>query len=89
MDSEKRGCSRAVFVALPRTVHFRRSAKQLGHSVQIAERHYCGLVEVPIEAKTLEDAMQVSDLLEEALARLSGFSGERQPEVALRAAVGS
>jgi hypothetical protein len=34
-----------------------RSARQLGHSVQIAERHYLGVVKVPKEATTLEAAM--------------------------------
>jgi integrase len=37
-----------------------RSAKQLGHSVTIAERHYVGLVRgIPREARTLEAAMQI------------------------------
>ena len=34
-----------------------RSARQLGHSVQVAERHYLGVVRVPKEAATLEAAM--------------------------------
>jgi integrase len=34
-----------------------RSAKQLGHSVVVAERHYVGLVKVPKDATTLEQAM--------------------------------
>lgn len=37
-----------------------RSARQLGHSVQIAERHYLGVVKgIPREATTLEAALQV------------------------------
>lgn len=36
-----------------------RSARQLGHSVAIAERHYVGVVKVPKEATTLEEAMGV------------------------------
>ena len=40
-----------------------RSAKQLGHSVTVAERHYTGLVYVEPDAKTLEDAMDITDLL--------------------------
>jgi integrase len=36
------------------------SAKQLGHSVQVAEKHYVGVVRgIPAEAKTLEAAMQI------------------------------
>jgi integrase len=40
-----------------------RSAKWLGHSVTIAEKHYLGIVRVSPEAKTLEAAMGVEDLL--------------------------
>jgi integrase len=41
-----------------------RSARQLGHSVQIAEKHYLGLVRgIPREARTLEAAMQVGELV--------------------------
>lgn len=36
-----------------------RSARQLGHSVTIAERHYLGVVKVPKEATTLEAAMGI------------------------------
>jgi hypothetical protein len=40
-----------------------RSAKQLGHSVAVAEKHYLGLVrEIPATARTLETAMQIDDL---------------------------
>jgi integrase len=38
-----------------------RSAKQLGHSVAIAEKFYLGVVKVPAEAKTLEDAMGIGN----------------------------
>lgn len=39
-----------------------RSARQLGHSVQVAEKHYLGLVRgIPREAQTLEQAMQIAD----------------------------
>lgn len=41
-----------------------RSARQLGHSVQVAEKHYLGLVRgIPRDARTLEDAMQVEQQL--------------------------
>jgi len=40
-----------------------RSARQLGHSVQVAERHYLGVVKVAKEAGTVEAAMQVEDEL--------------------------
>jgi hypothetical protein len=37
-----------------------RSAKQLGHSVQVAERHYLDVARgIPREARTLEAAMQI------------------------------
>jgi integrase len=39
-----------------------RSAKQLGHSVTVAEKHYVGLVRgIPREARTLEAAMQIEE----------------------------
>lgn len=39
------------------------SAKRLGHSVTIAESNYVGEVTIPPEAKTLEAAMGIEDLL--------------------------
>ncbi|MBN1654389.1 MAG: tyrosine-type recombinase/integrase [Deltaproteobacteria bacterium] len=39
------------------------SARQLGHSVTVAERYYLGVVRgIPREARTLETAMQIEDL---------------------------
>jgi hypothetical protein len=50
-----------------------RSAKQLGHSVQIAEKHYLGLVRgIPRDARTVEAAMQIDDVMGQLLARASG-----------------
>ncbi len=47
-----------------------RSAKQLGHSVSVAERHYLGLERgIPREARTLEAAMKIEDLVEKVLDR--------------------
>ncbi|MFW9998231.1 MAG: tyrosine-type recombinase/integrase [Candidatus Odinarchaeota archaeon] len=41
------------------------SARQLGYSVTVAERHYLGVVRgIPREARTLEAAMQADDLFE-------------------------
>lgn len=41
-----------------------RSARQLGHSVAVAERHYVGLVRgIPLSAKTVEAAMGLSETL--------------------------
>jgi integrase len=36
-----------------------RSARQLGHSVQVAEKHYLGLIRIAPDARTLEAAMQI------------------------------
>ena len=45
------------------------SARQLGHSVAVAERHYLGVHRgIPRDAHTLEAAMQLEDLLGEVLA---------------------
>lgn len=35
------------------------SAKRLGHSVQVAERHYAGLLSVSADARTIEQAMGI------------------------------
>ncbi|MDD9943172.1 MAG: hypothetical protein OXU20_19175 [Myxococcales bacterium] len=48
------------------------SAKQLGHSVEVAERHYAGVLRsVPRDARTLEAAMGI----EGALGRIMGVMG--------------
>lgn len=39
------------------------SAARLGHSVMVAERHYVGALRVNGDALTLEDAMEISNLL--------------------------
>jgi integrase len=45
------------------------SARQLGHSVQVAERDYLGLHRgIPREARTLEAAMQTEDLVRAVMA---------------------
>jgi integrase len=41
-----------------------RSAKQLGHSVTVAEKHYLGVVKVPAKAKNLETAMNIKKHME-------------------------
>jgi integrase len=46
-----------------------RSAKQLGHSVAVAEKHYLGLVRgISRDARTLEAAMQIEDHVARVLA---------------------
>jgi integrase len=40
-----------------------RSAKQLGHSVTVAEKHYVGLIRLPSAAKTLDDATGAAAVL--------------------------
>lgn len=50
-----------------------RSAAQLGHSVQIAQKHYVGLIRgIPLEARTLEAAMGVEAESESVLALIGG-----------------
>jgi integrase len=61
-----------------------RSAKQLGHSVAVAEKHYVDVLRVSREAKTLEAAMQIEPqlaLLSDA-ARQRNLQQERSPHVA-------
>ncbi|HET7545173.1 MAG TPA: tyrosine-type recombinase/integrase [Polyangiaceae bacterium] len=46
-----------------------RSAKQLGHSVAVAEKHYVDVVRgIPREARTLEAAMQIEAQMTEVIA---------------------
>lgn len=45
------------------------SAKRLGHSITVSEKHYAGLFAVSREARTLEAAMQIEDLAAEIVAR--------------------
>jgi integrase len=40
-----------------------RSARQLGHSVAVAEKHYLGVLRVSAAARTLEEAMGIESLL--------------------------
>jgi integrase len=59
-----------------------REAKQLGHSVAVAERHYCGVVHVDPSVRTLEAAMGIADELA-LLVRQAG--GERLATSAIAA----
>lgn len=56
-----------------------RSARQLGHSVVVAEKHYLGLVHVDADAKTLDDAMQINQELEQVLDRIMGIGTNVEP----------
>ncbi|HEX7480289.1 MAG TPA: tyrosine-type recombinase/integrase [Polyangiales bacterium] len=50
-----------------------RSAFQLGHSVQVAEKHYLGLVKnIPKEATTVEAAMGIEAVLAQILEAIPG-----------------
>lgn len=49
-----------------------KSARQLGHSVAVAERHYLGVVHVPPEARSLDAAMAIADLLDLIVRHASG-----------------
>lgn len=53
-----------------------RSAKQLGHSVQVAEAHYVNVARgIPRDARTLEAAMQVEKPMAKLLARVGVVDG--------------
>lgn len=50
-----------------------RSARQLGHSVTVSERHYAGLMRgIPADVRDLETAMQIGALLERVIAAVEG-----------------
>lgn len=56
-----------------------RSAKQLGHSVQVAERHYTDVLRgIPRDARTLEAAMQIEAQVGQVI---DGVSGAQRPRV--------
>jgi integrase len=56
-----------------------RSAKQLGHSVAIAERHYVDVARgISPDARNLETAMQIADLIS-AMAQQIGESSAKSP----------
>lgn len=49
-----------------------RSARQLGHSVQVAEKHYLGLIRgIPRDARTLEAAIGIETLAASCVRRLT------------------
>lgn len=55
-----------------------RSARQLGHSVAVAEKHYLGLERgIPRDARTLEDAMQITEEVQRVIdqAKARGSEG--------------
>jgi integrase len=53
-----------------------RSARQLGHSIAVAEKHYLGLIRgIPRDARTLEAAMQIEGQLAGVVAAASKGAG--------------
>jgi integrase len=51
-------------------------SRQLGHSVVMAERHYAGLIRgIPIEAKTLETAIQIEAEAAQVIASIASPAG--------------
>ena len=68
-----------------------RSAKQLGHSVQIAERHYVDVVRgIPRDARTVEAAMQITQQFDRVIAAVRPASAHQieRPYAARRAKSG-
>lgn len=56
-----------------------RSAKQLGHSVTVAEKHYVGVIRgLPPKAHDLDSAMGIAKELGKVVARLEGGGRKRQ-----------
>ena len=56
-----------------------RSAKQLGHSVAVAERHYVGVIRgIPRDARTLEAAMQIETQMEHVIAAVDSAPAPRK-----------
>jgi integrase len=64
-----------------------RSAKQLGHSVQVAEKHYTDVLRgLPRDARTLEDAMGIGDILAQVSSRLGDVRAHEPAPARLRLA---
>ena len=52
------------------------SAKQLGHSVAVAERHYLGVLRgIPRDARSLEAAMEIEPVLARVIASIEPAAG--------------
>jgi len=62
-----------------------RAAKQLGHSVAVSEKYYAEVVAgIPADAKSLEAAMQVEDVVDKIINRVSSGSRALPRGVQLR-----
>lgn len=55
-----------------------RSAAQLGHSPEVARKHYLGLVSPPASATTLDAALGVEAVLAEIAEQVRGVAGQHQ-----------
>ncbi len=59
------------------------SARQLGHSVQVAEKHYLGLIRgIPRDARTLDEAMQLGAELERVITSIGARPAARKAKIA-------
>jgi integrase len=54
-----------------------RAAKQLGHGVQVLEKHYAGLISVSRDARSIEDAMQCAELVAQVVGAAAGEIARR------------
>lgn len=65
-----------------------RSAKQLGHSPAVAEKHYLGVLRgIPRDARTLEAAMRIEDEMRQVILRIAStqtIRHETGPSASLR-----
>lgn len=59
-----------------------RSARQLGHSVAVAERHYLGLLSISRDARSVEAALGIEELAAEIVRRAAGGQRGAPPTVA-------
>jgi hypothetical protein len=51
-------------------------SRQLGHSILVAEKHYAGLIRgIPIEARTLEAAMQIETAADQVIVSIASPAG--------------
>jgi integrase len=72
------GCYLACAPAIFGAASVYRAAAQLGHSVEVAQRHYLGTVRrIPDTARTLESAMKIEDELEPIIERVQQSSSAK------------
>ena len=71
-------CAPAIYGAASAAM----SARQLGHSVEVAERHYVGVIRgIPRDVHDLENAMQITEEIERVIASIAEPKPTRELQI--------